>query len=236
MAQGIKGSDAKENTSSIASQNSGSSAEGSFSSSVFSDNESEASTENSRASQNSESKKTTNNIDKNNNSVKNIRSKTEKSTAASSAKQTAGKTSAKQQSTAKPAVGTTAKQNSTTAAVTKPQNVTVSFCINCKNALSYGADVPSGGYLVADTQCTVKEGATAFDVLEEMCQKNGLELRYQSKTYIQSIGGLAEKDCGPASGWMYKVNGKNPNKPATRCELKNGDKIEWYYVTSSTDR
>ncbi|MDE6659675.1 MAG: DUF4430 domain-containing protein, partial [Eubacterium sp.] len=46
---------------------------------------------------------------------------------------------------------------------------------------------------------------------------------------------LGEKDCGNGSGWIYKVNGVKPMMSASKYVLKNGDVVEWYYVTSPTD-
>lgn len=129
---------------------------------------------------------------------------------------------------------TTAGRTETTSK--EKQTVTVTFSVSCKNALSYGADVPQSGYIIGQTQLTLKQGQTVFDALEAACEKNGVSLRYQSKSYITGIGGLNEKDCGGASGWMYRVNGTNPMKGASKYTLQDGDVVEWYYVTSASDR
>lgn len=129
---------------------------------------------------------------------------------------------------------TTAGRTETTSK--EKQTVTVTFSVSCKNALSYGADVPQSGYIIGQTQLTLKQGQTVFDALEAACEKNGVSLRYQSKSYITGIGGLNEKDCGGASGWMYRVNGENPMKGASKYMLQDGDVVEWYYVTSASDR
>ena len=96
--------------------------------------------------------------------------------------------------------------------------------------------MPQSGYIIGQTQLTLKQGQTVFDALEAACEKNGVSLRYQSKSYITGIGGLNEKDCGGASGWMYRVNGENPMKGASKYMLQDGDVVEWYYVTSASDR
>ncbi len=49
--------------------------------------------------------------------------------------------------------------------------------------------------------------------------------------YVSGIGDLYEKQHGPNSGWMYKVNGTPPNYGAGGYKLKNGDNLVWYYVT-----
>ncbi|MDE7124661.1 MAG: DUF4430 domain-containing protein [Eubacterium sp.] len=155
------------------------------------------------------------------------------------------------QTTASQAAGTTAKKaettkqqtstvpnttkTQTTVKTTEKQNITVTVSINCKTALKYGADVPQSGYFYSPAKQTAANGATAFDVLEKVCKSNGISLTYQQKTYIQAIGGLAEKDCGGASGWTYKVNGIKPPKAASKYVLSDGDIVEWYYVTSPND-
>lgn len=101
--------------------------------------------------------------------------------------------------------------------------------------MKYGADVPQSGYFYSPAKQTVKNGITAFDLLEKVCKDNGISFTYQQKTYIHAIGGLAEKDCGGASGWTYKVNGINPPKAASKYVLSDGDIVEWYYVTSPND-
>lgn len=123
----------------------------------------------------------------------------------------------------------------TTAAQKK--EITVSFSVTCKNAVAYGrSDIPQSGYFIRPEDYSGKEGITVFDVLEAECESHGISLTYQDKYYIQGIGGLKEKECGGGSGWMYRVNGVAPNKAAMKYYLEDGDVVEWYYVTGSTDR
>lgn len=160
-------------------------------------------------------------------------SKPEKTTEGNNAGTTTKKpeTTTKQQTTEAPK--TTKAQ--TTAKTTNKQRITVTVSINCQTALKYGADVPKSGYFYSPSKQTAESGTTAFDVLEQVCKDNGISLSYQRKTYIQEIGGLAEKDCGGASGWTYKVNGINPPKAASKYVLSDRDVVEWYYVTSPND-
>lgn len=122
-----------------------------------------------------------------------------------------------------------------TAANTEKKKITVTISINCEKALAYGANVPESGYFLAPKKYTAQEGDTVFDVLEAAAKENGISLKYQSKSYVQSINGLSEKDCGGASGWTYKVNDKKPNKSAAKYELSDGDVIEWCYVMGPAD-
>ena len=87
-----------------------------------------------------------------------------------------------------------------------------------------GNPVSSGGTF------TFNEGATPYDALCAL----GLSINTRPSsygTYVAAIGGLAEKEHGGTSGWMYSVNGKTPNTACSNYILKNGDTVVWYYVT-----
>ena len=77
---------------------------------------------------------------------------------------------------------------------------------------------------------TFNEGATAYDALCAL----GLSVNARGTsygTYVAAIGGLAEKEHGGTSGWMYSVNGVTPNTACSNYVLSNGDTVVWYYVT-----
>lgn len=87
-----------------------------------------------------------------------------------------------------------------------------------------GNPVSSGGTF------TFNEGATAYDALCAL----GLSVNAHGSsygTYVVAIGGLAEKEHGGTSGWMYSVNGVAPNTACSNYVLHNGDNVVWYYVT-----
>ena len=87
-----------------------------------------------------------------------------------------------------------------------------------------GNPVSSGGTF------TFNEGATVYDALCAL----GLSMDARGTsygTYVAAIGGLAEKEHGGTSGWMYSVNGATPNTACSNYILKNGDTVVWYYVT-----
>lgn len=128
------------------------------------------------------------------------------------------------------------KDNKEHAEAPQKREITVSFSITCKNAVDYGrSDIPQSGYFIRPEDYSGKEGITVFDVLEAECKSHGIELIYKDKYYIQGIGGLKEKQCGGGSGWMYRVNGVAPHKAAVGYYLKDGDVVEWYYVTNIND-
>lgn len=77
---------------------------------------------------------------------------------------------------------------------------------------------------------TFNEGATVYDALCAL----GLSVNANGSsygTYVAAIGGLAEKQYGGTSGWMYSVNGATPMTACSNYILSNGDNVVWYYVT-----
>ena len=77
---------------------------------------------------------------------------------------------------------------------------------------------------------TFNKGATVYDALCAL----GLSVNARGTsygTYVAAIGGLAEKEHGGTSGWMYSVNGATPNTACSNYVLSNGDTVVWYYVT-----
>ena len=87
-----------------------------------------------------------------------------------------------------------------------------------------GNPVSSGGTF------TFNEGATVYDALCAL----GLSVNAHGSsygTYVSAIGGLAEKQYGGTSGWMYSVTGTTPMTACSNYVLSNGDSVGWYYVT-----
>lgn len=87
-----------------------------------------------------------------------------------------------------------------------------------------GNPVSSGGTF------TFNESATVYDALCAL----GLSVNAHGSsygTYVSAIGGLAEKQYGGTSGWMYSVNGTTPMTACSNYVLSNGDNVVWYYVT-----
>lgn len=111
--------------------------------------------------------------------------------------------------------------NANPAPAPTPATVTVSISVESS---AVGNPV-SGG-----TTLTFEKGATVYDAL---CA-TGLSVRAVASptgAYIAAIGGLAEKEHGPMSGWMYYVNGAYISTSCDSCVLSDGDSISWCYVT-----
>ena len=103
----------------------------------------------------------------------------------------------------------------------QPGYITVTVSVTSS---AVGNPVSSGGTF------TFNEGATVYDALCAL----GLSVNAHGSsygTYVAAIGGLAEKEHGGTSGWMYSVNGVTPNTACSNYVLKNGDNVVWYYVT-----
>ena len=103
----------------------------------------------------------------------------------------------------------------------EPNYVTVTVSVTSS---AVGNPVSSGGTF------TFNEGATVYDALCAL----GLSVNAHGSSYgayVSAIGGLAEKQYGGTSGWMYSVNGTTPMTACSNYVLSNGDNVVWYYVT-----
>ncbi len=102
-----------------------------------------------------------------------------------------------------------------------PKTVTVSISVDSS---AVGGPVSGSGTF------TFEEGATVYDALCAL----GFSIGSQDSihgVYVSSINGLAEKEHGASSGWMYAVNAKLPNMACSAYKLVDGDSIQWRYVT-----
>lgn len=104
-------------------------------------------------------------------------------------------------------------------------------------ALQDGEYVPKDGAILQKTQYVLRPGDSVFDILSRVTRCNKIHMEYQgadknlyNSVYIQGINHLYEFSCGPLSGWVYKVNGKSPNRGCSQYELEDEDEIEWLYT------
>lgn len=115
--------------------------------------------------------------------------------------------------------------------------------VSCTAILNHMADleeakralVPEDGWLLEPTEVPLLEGESVFDVLQRTCRDQRLHMEFSDtpvydSAYIEGIGNLYEFDCGPLSGWKYKVNGEFPNYGCSRYALTDGDCVEWVYT------
>lgn len=114
----------------------------------------------------------------------------------------------------------------------------MSVTIDCSAALEHdgasGVDLPASGKLLAGRSITLTQGQTAFDALQQACAQSGIAISTSGSgksVYVQSIGGLAEKMCGGASGWLYYVNGSYIPKSCGAYQASAEDSILFVYTT-----
>lgn len=107
-------------------------------------------------------------------------------------------------------------------AAEQPQTVTISVSVDSS---SVGSPVSASGTY------TFEKGATAYDALCAL----GISVNAsgsQFGVYVSAIGGLAEKEHGATSGWLYTVNGAQPTSAASSYVLSDGDAVCWVYSVS----
>ena len=94
--------------------------------------------------------------------------------------------------------------------------------------------IPSDGIILEQVEVEFFDGESVFDVLQRVCQENGIHLESEwtpiyNSAYIKGINNLYEKDCGKLSGWQYRVNGWYPNYGCSRYKLTDGAKVEFRF-------
>lgn len=95
--------------------------------------------------------------------------------------------------------------------------------------VSITVDGSAAGAGSSSATLTLPAGSTVYDALANC----GVGFNAKSTgygMYVSSIGGLAEKDHGGMSGWVYSVNGAEPNVACSSYVLSGGESIYWSYV------
>lgn len=101
----------------------------------------------------------------------------------------------------------------------RPARITVTITVD-------GSQVGAGS---SSATLSLAPGSTVYDALAA----SGVSYNAKSTgygMYVSSIAGLAEKDHGAMSGWLYSVNGVEPNYACSSYELSDGDSIRWWYA------
>ncbi len=153
------------------------------------------------------------------------------------------------------AVISTQAQTTSKPHTTEPETYSCTISINCTKILDNSDNlrngkeqfVPSDGMILNAVTVECLQGETVFDILKkackscncsdncQYCQSMGIQLEYEftpgyDNYYIEGIHQIYEKDCGPKSGWMFKVNGVFPNLGCSQYQVNDGDVIEWVYT------
>lgn len=121
--------------------------------------------------------------------------------------------------------------------------ITCTMTIRCDSILEHMEDlvpekqplIPADGILYTGKDLTIEAGSTVFDLLAREVRDAKLHMEFSrsalyDSVYVEGIGNLYEFDCGPLSGWMYKVNGGFPDHGCSQQKLADGDLVEWVYV------
>ncbi len=86
--------------------------------------------------------------------------------------------------------------------------------------------------IIAKDSVAFNDGDTVFDATKSLLTQKGVAFRKTgtgSLVYINEIGGYAERDYGPMSGWIYEVNGNECFVGCGQYKLEESDNIEWLY-------
>jgi len=136
----------------------------------------------------------------------------------------------------------TEKPAATTAPPAKNASACV-FSIRCDTILSNmsmlnkakQSILPADGIIMPQTTIEIAENETAFDLLKRVTRENKIHMEFSitpidNGAYIQGIGNIYEFDCGPLSGWTYRLNGTVMGYGSSLCIIKPGDVLEWLYT------
>ena len=139
----------------------------------------------------------------------------------------------------------TSSSGSGSSAGTTTKGSTCTISISCRTILNnmdkcdpaISGIVPSSGTILSTTTVEFTDGETVYDVLQRVCQSNGIQMEASwsptyNSAYIEGIANIYEFDVGSGSGWMYKVNGWFPNYGCSSYPLKGGESICWMYTCS----
>lgn len=91
------------------------------------------------------------------------------------------------------------------------------------------------GMILPTVQVLLRDGDTAYSILARKMGSKVKSKGFGSNIYVYEIDGLAEFDRGPSSGWMFEVNGENPDVSASAYVLKDKDVVKWYYSSDSDE-
>ena len=81
--------------------------------------------------------------------------------------------------------------------------------------------------IIYDGTVSVPEESSVYDALVA----SGVDMKSKSSSgmsaYVSEIDGLAEREGGPTSGWLYAVNGEAGTTSCDKVFLHDGDAVEW---------
>ena len=95
--------------------------------------------------------------------------------------------------------------------------------------------IPADGVILPKTVVGFDEGDSVYDILlRELLARNiHIESSFApiyNSAYVEGINNIYEFDCGPSSGWEYRVNGQFPNYGCSVYYPNDGDEISFLYT------
>ncbi len=129
--------------------------------------------------------------------------------------------------------GSGSSSNSNSGSVSNPGSSSqsnASGSTDSKITVAVTVDGSAVGAGSSSASVAVAPGSSVYDALEATgVSINATDTQYG--VYVSAIGGLAEKEYGSTSGWMYSVNGVTPMTSCGNYKLSDGDTVVWHYVT-----
>ncbi|GAD16946.1 DUF5776 domain-containing protein [Lentilactobacillus otakiensis] len=92
--------------------------------------------------------------------------------------------------------------------------------------------VNANGSVIASGSVTVSKGATALDALNTLAAQHGLSITTVGSgitAYVKGINGYNAGPAGTMTGWLYSINGNQPNTSIGAYVVANGDRISLNY-------
>ena len=126
----------------------------------------------------------------------------------------------------------------------KKGDMTVTFRLIGSLQATQDVNLTTDSYLpeyvtwIPTTKYELASNATVYDLFTEALSDAGLTSIGAESNYVKTIyapsclGGyaLSEFKNGTRSGWMYTINGSQPNYGLKEQTLKDGDVVVWHYV------
>lgn len=92
--------------------------------------------------------------------------------------------------------------------------------------------VNANGTVIASGSVTVSKGATALDALNTLASQHSLSITTVGSgitAYVKGINGYNAGPAGTMTGWLYLINGNQPNMSIGAYVVANGDLISLNY-------
>ncbi|WP_167815215.1 DUF4430 domain-containing protein [Sporolactobacillus shoreae] len=99
-----------------------------------------------------------------------------------------------------------------------------------KNAAALSAVISiKDGSHVLKGKITLSKDETAFSLLQKFTNKQHIEMNSSGNGKMVYVTSLNNKKASKNTGWLFTVNGKQPNVGAGAVKVKKNDQIVWHY-------